>query len=76
MCLFKHILIFSAFNVIHSVSSAAAVKCCAWFQGTVMDSSGKVNLPVQPLTFHRVAYPLMASVGWQVLKPPTLLALS
>ena len=45
-------------------------------QGTVTDTAGKVNLPVSPLSFKRVSYPLLAGTSYQVLKAPGLLTLT
>ena len=43
-------------------------------QGVVTDTAGKNNLAVAPLTFTRVAYPLVTGTSFSILKPPALLA--
>lgn len=45
-------------------------------QGTVQDTSGKVNLAVGSLSFSRVSYPLIAGTSYATIKSPGLLTLT
>ncbi len=49
---------------------------CWYMQGTVTDTAGKVNLAVSPLSFTRVAYPLLSGTSYEVIKSPGLLTLT
>lgn len=59
-----------------SIIAAHLMRLSLTVQNTVSDTAGKVNLAVSPLSFTRVAYPLIAGTSYEVIKSPGLLTLT